>query len=143
MGDYLKKLSQRGFKQLNGIEPEPVNENNEGFTILDFNLTKELFLDPKGNIVCLEVGEHIPQAYTQKFLDNIQRNCDNYLILSWAVKGQGGYGHFNELDNEEVIKTIQSMGFDYLEKESMDARSNVEDFCAYFRNTLMIFKKQQ
>ncbi len=23
-------------------------------------------------------------------------NCSNLLIISWAVRGQGGYGHFNE-----------------------------------------------
>lgn len=141
MGNYLKHLYANGFKNVNGIEPDAPDKSITDFTILNFDLTNDVFLTPKGNIICLEVGEHIPPQYTHKFLQNIKENCENYLIMSWAVRGQGGVGHFNELNNDEVIPIIQNLGFEYLANDSELARQNVEDFCAYFRNTLMIFKK--
>jgi hypothetical protein len=141
MGMYLKDLYARGFRNINGIEPDPADKTITEFTILNFDLTNKISLTPKGNIICLEVGEHIPQRYTQQFLENINENCDNYLIMSWAIRGQGGYGHFNELNNDEVIPMFENMGFKYLTDDSQRARQNIEDVCAYFRNTIMIFKR--
>lgn len=141
MGMYLKDLYARGFKNINGIEPDAPDKSITDFTILNFDLTNAVSLIPKGNIICLEVGEHIPQQHTNQFLENINNNCENYLIMSWAIRGQGGYGHFNELNNDEVIPMFENMGFKYLADDSLRARQNVEDFCAYFRNTIMIFKR--
>jgi hypothetical protein len=61
--------------------------------------------------------------------------------MSWAIRGQGGEGHFNELNNEEVIPMIETIGFKFLQEDSIMARKNIEDHCAYFRNTIMIFKR--
>jgi hypothetical protein len=77
-----------------------------------------------------------------KYLDNITSHCSNYLIISWALRNQGGYGHFNELNNDEVIPHILKRGFKYLVNESMDARKDIEPEFWYFKNTIMIFKKK-
>lgn len=140
MGDYLYNLHKNGFKKIMGFEADPPKLYEE-FEIKKQNLSVPFQLEEKGIIISLEVGEHIPQKYEHIFLNNLYENCSDYLIISWAVRGQGGYGHFNELNNDEIIPKIKSLGFKYLVNESMYARKVPEDACGYFRNTLMVFKK--
>lgn len=64
LGDYLVHLQNKGFKALLGIEGEKSNKVNfkniinQDLTV-PFDLTKEY----KGNVISLEVGEHIPKQY--------------------------------------------------------------------------------
>ena len=141
MGTYLNDLHNNGFSNLVGIEMMPP-KNDYPFKIVSKNLTRKFSLGDSGNVISLEVGEHIPPEFMVVYLDNLVSHCSNYLIISWALRGQGGYGHFNELNNDEVIPFITDMGFEYLEQESMDARSDIEDNFWYFRNSIMVFKKK-
>lgn len=141
LGDYLKDLDAKGFKKLKGIEADPMRMDHN-FEIMKFDLSQPFILKEKGIIICLEVGEHIPAKYQEIFLNNILNNCDKYLIMSWAIRGQGGYGHFNELNNNEILPLIEGLGFTYLEELSESVRKTPEDKCSYFRNTLMIFEKK-
>lgn len=140
MGSYLNDLHLNDFTNLMGFEADPP-KTDYGFKINTQNLAHPFLLEKKGNIICLEVGEHIPKEYQDIFLDNITNNCSEYLIMSWAVRGQGGYGHYNELNNDEIIPEILKRGFTQLVDESNEFRLTPEDFCPYFRNTLMVFKK--
>ena len=140
MGSYLNDLHLNGYTKLVGVEMMPP-KNDYPFEIKSFNLSEKFDLEIKGNVISLEVGEHLPPQYMEIFLDTITSHCSNYLILSWALRGQGGYGHFNELNNDEVIPEIIKRGFEYLEDKSLDVRKDVEDDFWYFRNTIMIFKK--
>lgn len=141
MGKYLKDLYANGYTNICGIEPDAPDKSITEFKIYDFDLTTDFTIAPKGHVICLEVGEHIPPQHTKQFLDNIDKACGNHLILSWAIKGQGGTGHFNELNNDEVIPMFQAMGFGFLQEDSLGARGVIEDHCAYFKNTIMIFKR--
>jgi hypothetical protein len=114
-----------------------------GNVVISKDLTIPFVLPIGGNVISLEVGEHIPKKYQDIYLDNITNNCNNYLITSWAIRGQAGFGHVNCLDNHEIIPEIEKRGFKYLEKESMSARSIIKDNAAWFRNTILIFKKEQ
>jgi SAM-dependent methyltransferase len=140
LGDYLNDLYADGFTKLKGIEMDPI-KTYDNFDILKLDLSQPINLDEKGILITLEVGEHIPKEYQDTFLNNIKNNCDKYLIMSWAVRGQGGYGHFNELNNDEVIPMIEALGFKYLKDLSEDIRMVPENECYWFRNTLMIFEK--
>jgi hypothetical protein len=140
LGSYLNDLHLKGFKNLKGVEFDPM-KNDYDFEILKLNLSDPILLEKKGIIICLEVGEHIPEKYQEILLNNFVNNCDKYLILSWAVRGQGGYGHYNELNNDEILPLIENLGFKYLEDLSNSVRLVPEDNCGYFRNTLMIFEK--
>ena len=44
----------------------------------------------------LEVGEHLPKEFEDIFINNLDNNNNYGIVLSWAIKGQGGYGHYNE-----------------------------------------------
>jgi len=142
LGEYLKQLDKDGFTNLVGFEGDPpVQKVFDG--IFQQDLTKpisEAFAD-KGHVILLEVGEHIPQEFENLLIDNVSRLCRGYLVLSWAVPGQDGYGHVNCKTNEEVIEMLKEKGFLFLEGLTREARQNVDDNAPWFRNTLMIFYK--
>lgn len=140
MGTYLNDLYNNDHKNIIGLEAMPP-KNDYPFSILSQNLAIPFSLGEKGNVISLEVGEHIPPEYMGTFLSNLAIHCSNYLIISWAVRGQGGLGHYNELNNDEIIPLITNMGFEYMEESSMDARKDIEDNFWWFKNTLMVFKK--
>lgn len=141
LGNYLVHLKQNGFADLVGYEEnlfkEQVFEN-----IIQQDLTKKFQVPECGNVVCLEVGEHIPAKYQDAFLDNITAACDEKLILSWAIRGQQGFFHVNCLNNEEIIPEIEKRGFVFLESDSLAARKSIGSECDWFKNTILIFKKK-
>jgi len=141
MGSYLNDLYNEGHHNIFGIEMEPP-KTDFPFTMLSKNLTESFIIGDKGNVISLEVGEHIPKEFQNIYLDNIINHCKKNLIISWALRGQGGYGHVNELNNDEIIPIIESKGFKYKEEESLDARKDIEDQYAYFRNSILIFEKK-
>jgi hypothetical protein len=140
MGMYLRDLYSQGHKNILGVEVEPPYTDYE-FEIKSQNLTEDFDFGEQGTVISLEVGEHIPQQYMDTYLNNLVRHCNKYLILSWALRGQGGYGHVNELNNDEIIPIIESKGFKFLESESINARQDIEDSYWYFRNSVLIFEK--
>lgn len=141
MGTYLENFHKNGFKNLIGLEGDPIRTDFV-FDVLKQNLAHNFDLNKKGIVISLEVGEHIPQQYQNIFLDNLERHCKNLLIISWAVRGQGGVGHFNELNNDEIIPEIEKRGFELIEEDTKSIRNCIKTNCFYFKNTLMIFKKK-
>ena len=142
LGNYLKDLKNAGFEYITGFEADPAIQkvfNN----IVKQDLTIPFNLNPnKGNVISLEVGEHIPVEFMNVYLDNICNNCDNYLITSWAIRGQAGFGHVNCLDNLEIIPEIEKRGFEFLVEETMSVRNIDLSEAPWFKNTLLIFKKK-
>jgi cyclopropane fatty-acyl-phospholipid synthase-like methyltransferase len=90
-------------------------------------------------VLSLEVGEHIPKEFEEIYINNVIKHSHNYILLSWAIKGQGGDGHINEQDNEYIINKVTSFGFKYQEEASSHFRNSAE--LSWFKNTLMLFKK--
>lgn len=149
-GMYLNRLKNAGFSKLCGFEGS-VPKNKIFDNIVEQDLTKSFSVDTKGNVISLEVAEHIPSQFTDNYLSNIYNACmeGGTFICSWAVRGQGGEGHVNELNNEEAIRLITNKGFTYLPDETTNVRSlilDVQDFdnghLPWFKNTTLIFKKK-
>lgn len=143
LGEYLAKLSPiiEGLIGVEGSIPKSAKFNR----IIEFDLTtnlKEEFALSSDLVISLEVGEHIPAEFMDIYLDNITYHCGKYLITSWAVRGQAGFGHVNCLDNSEIIPEFEKRGFELLEKETNEARAVIEDKAHWFRNTLFIFKNK-
>ena len=142
LGNYLKDLANAGFTDLVGFEgdlPKKAVFSNIWKQDLTQPINKALV--NKGNVICLEVGEHIPAEFQDQLLQNIKQLCNGYLIMSWAVRGQAGYGHVNCLDNGEVIEIMEKYGFKYLDGYSQDARAVIDDTTPWFKNTIMIFSR--
>ena len=140
MGEYLKTLEIGGFTNLVGFEGDPPKQKVFD-NIWKQDLTRPIPDAEKGDVLLLEVGEHIPQEFESTLIDNVSRLCRGYLVLSWAVPGQAGYGHVNCKTNEDVIEMLRLKGFVYLPTLTEDARQNVDNNAPWFRNTLMVFYK--
>lgn len=142
-GDYLWLWWKMGFEKLVGIEGSDLEELFQYSNITVHDLTEPIGIIHKGNVVALEIGEHIPKEHFEQFVENICFNTapDHHLILSWAIPGQAGHGHVHNLPNETVIREIEKRGFEFLPRETISARDCIEHTASWFRNTIMIFKK--
>jgi SAM-dependent methyltransferase len=141
LGTYLSVLRQCGFKFLIGYDGE-VNPRRDFGTVFQQDLTKPFSVKP-GDVICLEVAEHIPARFEGVFLDNVCGAVERggRLVLSWATRGQGGHGHVNERNNPEVIRLLDDRGFDYLEAGSFAARRAVSAL-DWFRHSTMCFRRR-
>lgn len=140
LGFYADYLWRRGYT-VQAFEGTPnIGEIAIFRHIKQHDLTTTLPSDAKGNVICLEVGEHIPKEHEQAFIDNITNACTNILILSWALPNQGGRGHVNEQPAKYVIEQVEKRGFMILEKETNVLRANAEN-CWWFANTIHVFKR--
>jgi 2-polyprenyl-3-methyl-5-hydroxy-6-metoxy-1,4-benzoquinol methylase len=140
-GQYLRKLQDAGFTKLGGFEGDPP-QIREFSNIIKQDLSSTFDVPEKGNVIFLEVAEHIPSQFMDALLNNVANACNNKLISSWAIRGQNGHGHCNELNNNEAIDIITKKGFEFLPEDTKLARSSItNDDLLYFRNTLLIFRK--
>ena len=89
-------------------------------------------------VMSLEVGEHLPKQYETIFMENLVRHVKDGLILSWAVKGQGGTGHFNEQNNDYIKQIFANMGW----YNDLEAENSLRESAAvhWFKNTVMVFR---
>ena len=140
LGEYLAKLSPIVNNAI-GVEGSIPKQAKFEY-IIEGDLTTDLKSKAFTSdlVISLEVGEHIPAEFMGVYLDNITNHSAKYLITSWAVRGQAGFGHVNCLDNAEIIPEFEKRGFKLLEKETEKARLVIEDKAHWFRNTLFIFK---
>lgn len=140
-GYYLQYLSEKsdGLNLL-GVEPNVSLRENRFHNILQYDLAKPFNLNQTGTILCLEVLEHIPPAFESIVIDNIVNHCDKYLIISWAVPGQGGYGHFNEKSFDDVQKLFKNRGFSLMSEETRIARDNAQ--IPWLKNNVAVFIKE-
>jgi tryptophanyl-tRNA synthetase len=139
-GTYLQYLKDVGFMDLSGIEGSKL-DSFDFDDILCADLTHPIFIPQKGNVISIEVFEHIPPEFESVFVDNICRLCDNKLVLSVAVEDQPGIGHVNCKNNDYVINLFQGKGFWFNKEKTEEVRSTVEDHVSYLRKTLMVFEK--
>jgi hypothetical protein len=140
LGEYLSKLSPIVNNAI-GVEGSIPKQAKFEY-IIEGDLTTDLKSKAFTSdlVISLEVGEHIPAEFMGVYLDNITNHSAKYLITSWAVRGQAGFGHVNCLDNNEIVPEFENRGFKLLEKETEKARLVIEDKAHWFRNTLFIFK---
>ena len=81
------------------------------------DLAKPLILRDRADVaLCIEVGEHVPEEFLEKFLDNIAIFATEMMIVSWAVPGQRGRGHVSCLDPDWVAAELGLRGWTVSEK---------------------------
>lgn len=108
-------------------------------SVLD--LSQPIQLEKKYDwILSLEVGEHIPKELENNFISNLDNNNTKGIILSWAIPGQGGHGHYNEQSNDYIKNRFLKLGYiNDLEAEKF-LRDNSNHW--WFKNTIMVFKRK-
>lgn len=109
------------------------------------DLAKVFYTPFEGQILSLEVGEHIPKEYEKTFIDNLCENCysNSKIVLSWAIEGQGGIGHVNCRNNDYVIERFRERNFEINPYLTEFLRQGIEMSVRYFQDTLMVFQRIQ
>jgi len=138
-GYYVEQLNAKGYRAI-GVDGVYDGVSDK---IKVADLSSPLDLNIKGSVISLEVGEHIPEKYENYFFDNITSHCSNIMVLSWAVVGQIGIGHINCRNNDYVISKVVERGFFFDTNGTKLLKSDIEPFCNYFYNTLMVFRRHE
>lgn len=143
IGFYCKVLQDSGFNVF-AYEGTPDIEKISVFhPITQCDLSKPVTYPEgmiTGNIVCLEVGEHVPAEYEAVVLDNIC-NFAKTLVMSWATPNQPGIGHVNGRTNDWVIEQMKQRGLSLDEKLTAELRALDFDGLTYFKNTVFVFRR--
>ena len=109
-----------------------------GITSTDLSVKKR-FDNPFDWVMSLEVGEHLPCEFEDNFINNLHNNNESGIILSWAIKGQGGHGHFNEQNNNYIKSKICKLG--YINDIEAEEKLRKQSHLWWFKNTIMVFRK--
>ena len=134
-GKYVKHFNAQSGISAYGIDGNP---NTKYANCFIHDLTNPIGLNKMNWVLSLEVGEHIPKELMNQYIDNLKNLSEDGIVLSWAVPGQGGDGHVNELSNEDVIALFPE--YDYDIETSLYLRSKATLW--WFKNTIMVFKKK-
>ncbi len=139
VGSYVKLLLAKGF-DCEGYDGNPATPRLSYGTCKVIDLSNPFCLSKHYDwVLSLEVGEHLPPEYQKTFIENLDRHNTRGIVLSWAVKGQGGFGHFNEQNNDYIKKVMASYGYhnDVFAERSLRLAARLP----WFRNTIMVFRK--
>ena len=137
-GRYTAAFRVAGI-ETTGFDGNPITVSIPNCKVLD--LTSDFNLEPVNFLLSLEVCEHVPKQFEEKLVSNIDKTVKpgGTLVLSWAIVGQGGFGHVNCQNNPYVINLFTSLGYTYDSANSNILRKSSSLW--WFRNTIMVFKK--
>ena len=138
-GEYVKKMRANGIEST-GYDGNPITSSIPYCNVADLTDPK-FILPPVDCVMCLEVGEHIPKQYESILIQTLDKHVllGGYLILSWAVPGQGGFGHVNCQPNEYIRNKIIELGYKPLYNVENTFRQNAS--LSWFKNTILVFQK--
>ncbi|HEY2251916.1 MAG TPA: alpha-1,2-fucosyltransferase [Planctomycetaceae bacterium] len=140
-GDYIRNLRNAGIC-CEGYDGNPHTETLSGGIAQILDLAQPADLGQIFDwVLSLEVGEHIPPEFEATYIDNLHRHNRRGVILSWAVPGQGGHGHCNELENDRVRDTFRGLGYESDSELERTLRESVT-VCSWLRHTIMVFRRQ-
>ena len=136
--EYINSINTKNIK-CTGIEPYVDSIYAQRKNILSRDMTQPFQIE-KGNVMCLEVLEHIPKEYENIAVENLVNNCDNFLFISWARIGQRGDGHINCKNKTNVIKQFVRYGFEY----KLDISQAISENAVFpwFKNNMCCFQKK-
>ena len=137
-GDYVNHFIKFGLTAV-GYDGNPITEDVSGGSCFIKDLSMPVDLGQKFDwVMSLETGEHLPKQCERIFIENLTKHVKDGLILSWAVKGQGGIGHFNEQNNDYIKSRFADLGW----VNDLEAENSLREQSAvhWFKNTVMVFR---
>ena len=139
MGEYVRTLLDNQISCV-GYDGNPDTFQLTGGIGHVIDLSEPIDLGKKFDwVLSLEVGEHLPKKFETIFIENLHRHNIHGIVLSWALKGQGGYGHFNEQSNDYIKNIMATYG--YLNDVGAENQLRECSFLPWFKNTIMVFRK--
>ncbi len=139
MGDYMRVILDHQIP-CEGYDGNPDTPRLTLGLGLVLDLSEPVDLGKRFDwVLSLEVGEHVPPEFETTFIENLDLHNTKGIVLSWAVKGQGGFGHYNCQDNEYIKELFAQYGYlnDPAAEEELRRRSTF----FWFKNTLMVFRR--
>lgn len=139
LGDYVNVLKLNDF-DCDGFDGNPNTPELTNNMCQIIDLSVPVTFEKKYDwVLSLEVGEHLPEKYEDIFLNNLHNNNKFGIVLSWALKGQGGAGHFNEQNNDHIKNKMANMGY----INDIDAENKLRNVASlwWFKNTIMVFRR--
>ena len=141
LGSYVKHFIENNLNAI-GYDGNPYTPELTNNVCKVLDLSQPIKFDkPYSWVLSLEVGEHLPKQFEDTFINNLHNNNNNGIVLSWAIKGQGGYGHFNEQDNDYIKSKICKLGYINDVETEKQLRKHVDLW--WFKNTIMVFRKKK
>ena len=135
MGAYVDTIGEK----CRGYDGNPHTPILAGDRCKVLDLAVPACVEPADWVLCLEVGEHIPAEFEDVLIGNLHSHNRLGVVISWAIPGQGGFGHVNCRENAYVRGIFHELGYtsDYgAQKQLRDAAST-----PWFKNTLMVFRR--
>lgn len=140
MGTYVKTLQENNINA-SGFDGNPNTPQltNNLCSVLDLSLPIQ-FNEIFDWVMSLEVGEHLPPKFEDIYMNNLHNNNKYGIILSWALKGQGGDGHVNEQNNDYIKTKMCNLGY----VNDIDSENKIRNASRiwWFKNTVMVFRKK-
>lgn len=128
------------FNSRPGLRSSPYDYSPQaGTPVVKFDVSKVLGSEVPvfDFVLCLEVGEHIPNEFEDTFLDNLATHARHGIVLSWALPGQGGVGHVNTQPNDYVVARMAERG--WVEHPRATAEFRARARFKWFKRTLLAF----
>lgn len=151
-GHSLKYFKEKGLEVL-GIEglQEAINNSEMKNFIILHDYTKRFYVElcQKFDAVwCCEFVEHIEEQYVNNFINTIIDSDAEYVFLTHAVPGQGGYHHVNLQHPSYWIVKMNEANYELDPVLTRMARSiaymeNINPIYNHFYNHGLIFKKKK
>ena len=117
LGHYHKLFQNTAVKKWTGYDGAiNVKEATDGYVHF-MDLTQPHAADERPCVRAdwalsfLEVAEHIPPQYMDAFLRNLCCHAKIGAVVAWAVPGQKGHHHINEMPEEEQHGAMKRWGF--------------------------------
>lgn len=139
-GEYIRYLKNWGYSVL-GFEGTP--ELAEDGLIETADISLPMKWSDIGNVLCLEVIEHIEKSREDAVIANLVDAVKDggKLIISWAVEGQGGCGHINERNSDHAIPRIEKEGFKLDADSTWNLRKEAGKDLWWFKKSIYVFDK--
>ena len=113
-GGYIKQMAEaRIFAH--GFDGNPNTQELDvsgGLCVGPIDLTEERTWNLTDAAMSIEVAEHIPARFEDKFVSNLVSSARELVILSWGVPGQPGEGHVNGKTAKAVEQKMKGHGWD-------------------------------
>lgn len=138
-GDYVKTFLANNIPS-DGFDGNPETPSLSDGVASVLDLSEPVSINKEYDwVLSLEVGEHLPKQYETIFIENLHKHNTKGIVLSWAIKGQGGYGHFNEQNNDYIKSILASYGYE----NDLEAEKKLRECSSlrWFKNTVMVFRR--
>lgn len=140
-GKYSVEINNLGqVKSYTAYDGAPYCENVTDGVVKFLDLTVPHYGLPAYDwVISLEVGEHIPSAFEDVYLDNLVRHAKEGVVMSWAKLGQGGYSHVNNKRLQDVVAQMVRRGFSFNANHGKPLRD--ASSAPWLRDNIHVYKR--